>query len=103
MQIQTQVPQQEIDDFCQKWNITELALFGSVLRDDFTQESDVDVLVTFKPSTKCTFGDLMAMEDELKVIFGRDVDLGERQAVEQDANYIRRESILGSLEVIYAE
>lgn len=93
----------EIEVFCQRWNVSELALFGSVLREDFRPDSDVDVLATFKPETKIRFADLLRMEQELGAIFGRTVDLGTRKSVEQDPNYLRRREILDSLQVIYAE
>ena len=93
----------EIEAFCQRWNVSELALFGSVLRADFRSDSDVDVLVTFKPDAKVRFADLMQMEQELGAIFGRKVDLGTRKSVEQDPNYLRRREILNSAQVIYAE
>jgi predicted nucleotidyltransferase len=97
------IPQDEIASFCRRWGITEFALFGSVLRDDFTPESDIDVLVTFRLDVKYGFADLAAMEQELETIFGRSVDLGTRRSVEEDPNYLRRRAILDSTQVIYAE
>lgn len=97
-----EVPDQAIEQFCQKWRIRELALFGSVLRDDFRPESDVDVLVRFEKPVRWglfAFGD---MEDELAAILGRRVDLVTRAAVEESENYIRRRAILGSAQTIYA-
>ena len=96
------VPTKEISDFCQRWKITELALFGSVLRPDFRDDSDVDVLVSFTSDARWSLFDLVAMESELKAILGREVDLVERRAVEQSENYIRRKRILKDMEVIYA-
>ena len=64
-----------IADFCRRRNITELSLFGSVLRDDFGADSDVDVLVTFGPDDRSSLFDFVAMQDELAGIVGRDVDL----------------------------
>ena len=95
------VPDERVAAFCQQWQIVELALFGSVLRDDFGPESDVDVLVTFAPSARWSLLDLVRMEDELTVLLGRPVDLVERAAVEQSENYIRRRHILQSLEPVY--
>ena len=105
MQRQTAVtlPSQKIDDFCQRWNVIEFALFGSVLRDDFDEQSDVDVLVTFAPGVVYTFRLLTAMQDELEVILGRPVDLLDKEAVQQSPNYIRRRAILHSAEVVYAQ
>jgi predicted nucleotidyltransferase len=96
------VPTKEISDFCQRWKITELALFGSVLRPEFGDDSDVDVLVSFASDARWSLFDLVAMESELKAILGREVDLVERTAVEQSENYIRRNRILKDMEVIYA-
>ena len=95
------IPHDEIASFCERRGISELALFGSVLRADFSPESDIDVLVTFKPGVKPTIADLTQMENELKVIFGRNVDLGTRHSVEEDANYLRRKAILDSTQVVY--
>jgi len=99
----TDLDEAEIAAFCRRWGIREFALFGSVLRDDFSPESDDDVLVSFKEGRKPKLADLLEMESELKAIFGRDVDLGTREAVEQDENYLRRKAILGSAQVIYEE
>jgi predicted nucleotidyltransferase len=92
----------KIKAFCEKWKITEFSLFGSVLTDDFRLDSDVDVLVTFEEGAPWGLFDIVHMEDELKLIFGRDVDFVERIAVEQSPNYIRRKSILSSTAVVYA-
>ena len=95
------IPPETIAAFCQRWNIIELALFGSVLRDDFRPDSDVDVLVTYAPGAKQTFRGLMAMEDELSALFERPVDLIDRQSVLASPNYIRRKEILRTAQVIY--
>ena len=91
-----------IRDFCERWQIIEFALFGSVLRDDFTPESDIDVLVTFASHTRYGFRQLIAMQDELEILFGRKIDLIDKQSVTESANYIRHRMILSSAEVIYA-
>jgi len=93
---------QAITAFCRKWKITEFALFGSVLRDDFGPESDIDVLVTFSPEAQWSLLDHVQMQDELAELFGRKVDLISRRGIEQSKNYIRRKAILSSAEVIYA-
>ncbi|MBD2313504.1 nucleotidyltransferase domain-containing protein [Desertifilum sp. FACHB-1129] len=103
--VKTQIPidYKKIIEFCQRWQIAELALFGSVLRDDFQLDSsDIDVLVVFADEVKNTIEDLLDMEDELKTIFGRDVDLVERRIIEQSRNYLRRQAILNSAKAIYA-
>lgn len=95
------IPQEQIREFCQHWQITELALFGSVLRDDFRPDSDVDVLVRFEKESRHTLFDLSRMEEELTRLLGRRADLVERTAVETSRNYIRRKAILESAEVVY--
>jgi predicted nucleotidyltransferase len=96
------VSDQLIDAFCRRWDIVELALFGSALRTDFSADSDVDVLATFAPHVVYTLSHLTYMEDELTALFGRRVDLVDRRAVEESPNYIRRRSILEGARVIYA-
>ncbi len=91
----------KIKEFCERWKITEFALFGSVLRDDFRPDSDVDVLVTFAPDSKISLFDLGDIEDELEAIIGRKVDLVDRRGVEQSHNYIRRKHILSNSETLY--
>jgi predicted nucleotidyltransferase len=103
MSIQIPIDYDKIADFCQKWKITEFALFGSVLRDDFQQDrSDIDVLVSFDQDAHWTLFDWVDMEDEAKKIFQRDVDLVSRRGIEQSRNYLRRQSILNSTQTIYA-
>ncbi len=96
------IPKDRIAEFCKKWKIREFALFGSVLRDDFRPDSDIDVLVTFSEDAKHTLFDLVHMENELKEIFGREVDIVSRRGIESSRNYIRRNAILSSAEAIYA-
>lgn len=93
------VPQDAIEAFCRKWQIRESALFGSVLRDDFHPESDVDVLVTFEPDSPWSLWDLIDMREELRELFGRGVDLVEKESL---VNPFRRRAILSSQQVIYA-
>lgn len=96
------IPRKKLAEFCRRWKIKELALFGSVLRDDFHPKSDVDLLVSFSPRAKVSLFDLVRMQNELEDIFGREVDLVERRAIEKSENYIRRKSILSNTKVIYA-
>jgi len=97
-----EIPQKEITEFCRRWYIDELSIFGSALRADFRPDSDIDVLVRFAPEAQWSLFDMMRMEEELKEIFGREVDLVERSAVERSRNYVRRKAILSNLEAIYA-
>ena len=90
-----------VAEFCQRWQVAELSVFGSVLRDDFNRESDIDVLVEFEPG--CVPGiQFVSMASELSHLLGRPVDVLTRSAVERSPNYIRRRRILESAEVIYA-
>ena len=99
---QIDLPKEEIAKFCEKWQICKFAFFGSVLRDDFRPDSDIDVLVTFEEDARHTLFDLVHMQDELKQIFGRDVDIVSRRGIESSRNHIRRDAILNSAEAIYA-
>jgi predicted nucleotidyltransferase len=96
------VPKDAIEKFCQRWQIAEFALFGSVLREDFRPDSDIDVLVTFAQAARWSLFDLVTMQDELAEIFGRPVDLLTRNGVAASRNYIRRNAILNSAQVVYA-
>lgn len=98
----THLPSQEIADFCVKWCVHEFSLFGSILRDDFGPSSDVDVLISRAPGARHSLRDYLGMREELKSIFGREVDLVMRSAIENSPNYIRRREILGSAKQIYA-
>jgi predicted nucleotidyltransferase len=92
---------EQVVEFCQKWQIAEFALFGSILRDDFTAKSDVDVLVTFAPQARRSLFDLVNMTDELAQLLGRKVDILTRKSVEQSHNWIRKQEILNTAQVIY--
>jgi uncharacterized protein len=94
------VPLDKIEAFCQKWKLKEFSLFGSVLRDDFSAQSDVDVLISFSPGAAMTFEGFLQMREELSTIFsGRSVDLVEKRLLR---NPFRRYEILTTREVVYA-
>ena len=97
-----ELPMEKIAEFCDHWQVTEFALFGSVLRDDFHPDSDIDVMVRFHPDARPTFSTLDKMEIALATIFDRDIDLMTRQGIEASRNYLRRQEILSSAQVIYA-
>ena len=101
MSVHMTVPLEDVAAFCERWRIVELALFGSVLRDDFGPDSDVDVLVRFEEEARHTLFDLSRMEAELEAIFEREVDLVSRRGVERSRNHLRRTAILESAEVVY--
>ena len=95
-------PPTEIATFCQRWGITELALFGSVLRDDFDLDSDIDVLVDFAADANWGLLDHIQMQLDLEELLERRVDLISKRALQRSPNWLRREAILNSAEVIYA-
>jgi hypothetical protein len=95
------ISRDKIAEFCRRWKIAEFALFGSVLRNDFRPNSDIDVLVSFTSDASWRFYDLVDMKEELEVMFGRQVDLVEKRLVEGSENYIRRKHILDHMETIY--
>jgi len=95
------IAKDQIAEFCRRNHIRKLALFGSVLREDFRPDSDIDVLVSFAPDARWSLFDLVHMEEDLESILGREVDLVERKAVERSENYIRRKRILSSLSPVY--
>jgi len=88
--------------FCEKWGVAELAVFGSVLRDDFRPDSDIDFLVTWAPGVKRTYWDMCVMKDDLAAVFHREIGLAEKHVVEADFNPIRKRNILGSARVLFA-
>ena len=92
-----------ITEFAARWKITELSFFGSVLRDDFGPQSDVDVLVSFASDAEWSLWDHFQMEQELRQILGRNVDLVTRRALEGSPNWIRRKAILENAETVYAQ
>ena len=102
MRIDLEASREEITAFCKRWKVTQLDVFGSALREDFGPDSDIDLLVSFEESARHTLFDMVRMEEELKGIFRREIDLIEREGVEESPNHIRREAILQSTETIYA-
>ena len=102
MSARIDIPKDEIAAFCRCNHIRRMALFGSVLRDDFTPESDVDVLVDFEPDRTPGL-EFIAIQDELSEILGRQVDLYTFKGVENSRNWLLREEILNSAEVQYEQ
>jgi predicted nucleotidyltransferase len=94
------LPTDAITQFCRRWKIRELALFGSVIRADFGPESDVDVLVTFADDADWGLLTHMQMQQELTTILQRPIDLVSKRALEQSPNWVRREAILSTAQVI---
>ena len=92
---------EQVDMFCQRWQVAELSLFGSVLRDDFGAKSDVDILATFSPNADWGLLDHVQMTMDLKAIFEKEVDLITRRGLERSSNWLRRDEILKTAQVIY--
>ena len=92
------IPEGKIRDFCQRYHVQRLALFGSVLREDFRPDSDVDVLVVFDPSAHITFLTLGRMKRELSGIFNHPVDLVPQEGLKSTI----REAVLSSAQELYA-
>ncbi|WP_373479094.1 nucleotidyltransferase family protein [Geminocystis sp.] len=99
--LRLKVSPQQLEEFCQQHQIAELALFGSVLRDDFNENSDIDLLVSYQLTAKRGLLVKIVMIEELKELFKREVDLVSKKAIEKSNNWIRRQNILNSAEVIY--
>jgi predicted nucleotidyltransferase len=93
------IDRQKVAELCRRYGVAELALFGSVLRDDFRADSDVDVLVSFGPEAHPSLLELVELREDLKDVFGREVDLVERAGLR---NPFRRRAILSTAEVVYA-
>lgn len=96
------VPRERLADYCRRWRITELALFGSALRNDFRPDSDVDLLVSFAPDADWSLLDHARMEQELADLLGRPVDLVTRRSIERSDNPLRRRAILDTAQPLYA-
>src|SRR5690554_1755974 len=100
MSVKIEVPHERLAEFCQKHGIRKLELFGSVLREDFGPDSDVDVMVEFEPGRTPGLA-FFVMDEELATIFGRKVDLHTRRSVEDNPNYIFRKHALSHVETVY--
>ena len=99
MKLPIALDREKIKDFCRRWKIAEFSLFGSVLREDFRPDSDVDVLISFAPEIPWSLFDWMDMIEELQKILGREVDLVEESGLRDP---FRRRAILSTRQVIYA-
>lgn len=97
--VRIDLPAEKIAEFCSKWKVAELSLFGSVLREDYGSDSDVDVLIEFRSDAEWSLYEWVDMIEELKAIFGREIDLVSKQGLR---NPIRRCAILAGREVVYA-
>jgi len=96
------IDREKIETFCTKWSIVEFSFFGSVLTDEFRPNSDVDVMVEFAKDAHWGMWDMWDIEEELKVMFGRNVDLMTRRSITRSENYLMRQSILSGARTFYA-
>jgi predicted nucleotidyltransferase len=97
------LPSKDLERFCLRWKIRELAVFGSALRDDYRPESDVDVLVTFSDASQWGLFDHAQMQQELQTLLHRKVDLVSRRALRQTRNVIIRDEILRTAKTFFSE
>lgn len=96
----TSVTTSDVAEFCRRWKIRRLSLFGSVLRADFRPDSDIDVLISFRPDSEWSLWDWVEMVDELQTLFGRQVDAVEESGLK---NPFRRHEILQTRRIVYDE
>jgi predicted nucleotidyltransferase len=102
MAIRLNIDHERLARVCHRWQVKELAVFGSALRADFGPDSDVDVLVSFHDAATPSLFDLATLSEELEALLGRPVDLLTRRAVEHSRNPYRRQEILSTAEILYA-
>ncbi|MGD1953114.1 MAG: nucleotidyltransferase family protein [Leptolyngbyaceae cyanobacterium] len=93
----------DVSTFCQRWGIRTMAIFGSILRDDFTKESDIDILLTFEPDVRQGLLTLAKIKHELETQLHRSVDITIKKSIEASDNWIRRREILTTAQTIYEQ
>jgi uncharacterized protein len=99
--LNVQLSQQVLVELCQRWKIKALYLFGSVLREDFRPNSDIDIMVEFEADAPWGLLEFVRLKRELETLFDRDVDLITKKSIEQSHNWIRRQEILGTAQAVY--
>ena len=92
------IPFEELTNFCRRYQVRELALFGSMSREDYRADSDVDLLVSFEPAARVTFLTLARMQRELEALLGRTVDLVPKDGLKP----VVRDHVLATARVLYA-
>ena len=97
------LPMEDIARFCRRWSIARLEVFGSVLRDDFRPDSDLDLVATYAPQARWSLLDRVRMKLELEALLGRQVDLLNRRALEKAKRHARAASILAQTQPLYVE
>lgn len=95
------IQNERLAEICKRYKINELALFGSALREDFNDKSDIDLLVEFIPGSGITLFNIVDLKDEFEILFGREVDIVSKNAIKKSRNYLRKKAILGNYKVIY--
>ena len=96
------IQEEKLNEICSNFSIKELSLFGSALRSDFSSESDIDLLVEFKPDSGISLFDLVDLKKEFEKVFGREVDIVSKNAIKRSRNHLRKKGILENYKVIYA-
>ncbi len=97
VQARINIPDEMLAELCRRYHVRELALFGSVLRDDFREDSDIDILVEFEPGARIGFIALQDFQEDLAKLFGRPVDVVTKKGL----NRFLREPVLDSARVVY--
>lgn len=97
-----EINDQRLNEICSNYAIKELALFGSALRSDFSSESDIDLLVEFKPDSGISLFDIVDLKNEFEMLFGREVDIVSKNAIKKSRNHLKRKGILENYKIIYA-
>lgn len=96
------VPDEKLVEICKRHKISELALFGSALTNEFKESSDVDLLYVFGEDALRSLFNIVRIKEELEKLFGRPVDFISRKAIEQSRNIYRKKAILENVKIIYA-
>jgi predicted nucleotidyltransferase len=102
-QLAIALPMSSLEEFCQHWRMQELAVFGSVLRSDFSSSRDVDFLYLLMLQALGSLGDLIKAEAELANITGRRVDLVSKKSIQKSHTWLRRKNILSTARIIYLQ
>ncbi|MDQ7030441.1 MAG: nucleotidyltransferase family protein [Ardenticatenia bacterium] len=97
------IPPEEMEAFCRRWKIRELALFGSVLREDFGPDSDVDILVEFEADADWSLLEHIRMQQELERLLGRKVDLISKRALKRSRNWLFRREVLNTAKAVFSQ
>jgi len=103
IQSRLRLSHQEVVNFCQQWGITKMALFGSILRDDFRADSDIDLLITFAPNARQGLLTLAKIKHDLEFRLNRAVDLVPEASIQMSDNWIRQREILSTAQTIYEQ